>query len=118
MRSTIAILQGSGVQLSFVRRVGSLRIFPTRNGELRGIPDYGVAALFEAPTLVSGFDNVAVVREAIGQRGRHLGVAQIAIATLADASKDRPITGRHLFRNVRPFAYAPSSGPIGYSAYA
>jgi hypothetical protein len=31
---------------------------------------------FEAPTVVVGFDYVAVVSEAIGQRGRHLGIGE------------------------------------------
>ena len=31
------------------------------------------ALIFEAPAFVSGFDDVAVVREAIEQRRRHLG---------------------------------------------
>jgi hypothetical protein len=37
MRSAIAILQRNGVRLFFVRRIGSLPILPTRNGELHGI---------------------------------------------------------------------------------
>ena len=37
-----------------------------------------VAAALEAPAVVSGFDDVAVVSEAIEQRGRHLGVGEDA----------------------------------------
>ena len=33
-------------------------------------------AVFEAPALVSGLDDVAVVGEAIEERGGHLGVAE------------------------------------------
>ena len=35
-----------------------------------------VVAAFEAPTVVAGFDDVAVVRQAIKQRGGHLGIAE------------------------------------------
>ena len=35
-------------------------------------------AILEAPAFVSGFDDVAVVREAIEQRRRHLGIAEHA----------------------------------------
>ena len=35
-----------------------------------------VAAALEAPTVVSGFDDIAVVGQAIEQRGGHLGVAE------------------------------------------
>jgi hypothetical protein len=37
-----------------------------------------VGAAFEAPAIVSGFDYVAVVSEAIEQSGRHLGVCKDA----------------------------------------
>jgi len=37
-----------------------------------------IAAALEAPAVVSGFDDVAVVSEAIEQRGRHLGVGEDA----------------------------------------
>src|SRR6516165_8000117 len=37
-----------------------------------------VATAFEAPAIVSSFDNVAVMSEAIEQRGRHLGVGEDA----------------------------------------
>ena len=35
-----------------------------------------VFSTFEAPTVVAGFDDVAVMRETIEQRGRHLGIAE------------------------------------------
>ena len=35
-------------------------------------------AVLEAPALVAGLDDVAVMRQAIEQRGRHLGVAEHA----------------------------------------
>lgn len=38
-------------------------------------PD-GSGAVFEAPGLVSGLDDFAVVGEAVEQRGGHLGVAE------------------------------------------
>jgi hypothetical protein len=57
------------------------------------------------------------VSEAIGHRGRHLGVAQVAIATLT--SKDRPITGRHLFRHqAEPGRKVAAFGKCGPRAYS
>jgi hypothetical protein len=35
-----------------------------------------VGAAFEAPAVVSGFNDIAVVSEAIEQSGRHLGVTE------------------------------------------
>ena len=35
-------------------------------------------AVLEAPTLVAGFDDVAMVGQAVEQRGRHLGIAEHA----------------------------------------
>jgi hypothetical protein len=40
--------------------------------------DRGSGAVFEAPALVAGFENVAVMGQAIEQRRRHLGVAEYA----------------------------------------
>ena len=37
-----------------------------------------VVAAFEAPAVVAGLDDVAVVSQAVEQRGRHLGVAEHA----------------------------------------
>src|SRR4051812_13751542 len=37
-----------------------------------------VAAALEAPAIVAGLDNVAVMSEAIQQRGGHLGIAEDA----------------------------------------
>ena len=37
-----------------------------------------VGAAFEAPAVVSSFNDIAVVSEAIEQRGRHLGVREDA----------------------------------------
>jgi len=37
-----------------------------------------VGAAFEAPAVVSSFDDIAVVSEAIEQSGRHLGVCKDA----------------------------------------
>ena len=37
-----------------------------------------VVAAFEAPAVVAGLDDVAVVGQAVEQRGRHLGVAEHA----------------------------------------
>ena len=37
-----------------------------------------VGSVFEAPTIIAGLDDVAVVGQAIEQRGRHLGVAEHA----------------------------------------
>ena len=37
-----------------------------------------VIAAFEAPTVVSGLDDIAVVGQTIEQRGRHLGIAKDA----------------------------------------
>jgi hypothetical protein len=37
-----------------------------------------VSSAFEAPAVVSGFDDVAVVGQAIEQRGRHLRVCEDA----------------------------------------
>jgi hypothetical protein len=36
------------------------------------------SSALEAPTVVAGLDDIAVVGEAIEQRGRHLGVAEDA----------------------------------------
>ena len=37
-----------------------------------------VGSALEAPTVIAGLDDVAVVGQAIEQRGRHLGVAEHA----------------------------------------
>jgi hypothetical protein len=37
-----------------------------------------VSAALEAPTVVAGLDDIAVVGETIEQRGRHLGVTEDA----------------------------------------
>lgn len=37
---------------------------------------FGLGAVFEAPALVAGFDDLAVMGEPIEERGRHLGVAE------------------------------------------
>jgi hypothetical protein len=37
-----------------------------------------VGSAFEAPALISSFDDVAVVGQAIEQRGRHLGITEDA----------------------------------------
>jgi len=37
-----------------------------------------VVAAFEAPAIVAGLDDVAVVGQAVEQRGRHFGVAEHA----------------------------------------
>src|SRR4029077_5243065 len=46
----------------------------------RGKPGWhnGSGAVFEAPGLVAGFDDFAVMRQSIEQRGRHLGVCEDA----------------------------------------
>ena len=36
----------------------------------------GSAAVFEVPAVVAGLDDVAVVGDAIEERGRHLGIAE------------------------------------------
>ena len=36
----------------------------------------GSAAVFEAPTFVAGLDDVAVMGDAVEQRGGHLGIAE------------------------------------------
>ena len=33
-------------------------------------------ALFEAPRVISGFENIAVVGDAVAERGGHLGIAE------------------------------------------
>ena|ERR1700730_12947758 len=38
--------------------------------------DVIVGSAFEAPALISSFDDVAVVGQAIEQRGRHLGITE------------------------------------------
>ena len=35
-----------------------------------------VSAAFEAPTVIAGLDDVAVVSQAIEQRSRHLGITE------------------------------------------
>ena len=40
--------------------------------------DVIVGSAFEAPALISSFDDVAVVGQAIEQRGRHLGITEDA----------------------------------------
>ncbi len=40
--------------------------------------DMIVVSALEAPALIAGFDDVAVVREAIEQRCRHLGITEDA----------------------------------------
>jgi hypothetical protein len=37
-----------------------------------------VCSALEAPTVVAGLDDIAVVGEAIEQRGRHLGITEDA----------------------------------------
>jgi hypothetical protein len=37
-----------------------------------------VTSAFEAPAVVSGLDDIAVVGQAIEQRGRHLGITEDA----------------------------------------
>jgi hypothetical protein len=37
-----------------------------------------ISAAFESPAVISGFDDIAVMSEAIEQRGDHLGVAEYA----------------------------------------
>ena len=37
-----------------------------------------VVAAFEAPAVIAGLDDVAVVSQTVEQRGRHLGVAEHA----------------------------------------
>src|ERR1700730_4215729 len=44
----------------------------------RGKPGWHSSAVFEAPALVAGFDDFAVMRQSIEQRGRHLGVCEDA----------------------------------------
>ena len=48
----------------------------TRGMGVRGKGFSGGFAAFEAPTLVAGLDDIAMVREPVEQRGRHLGVAE------------------------------------------
>ncbi len=40
--------------------------------------EIGSGAIFEAPALVAGLDDVAMMGEAVEERGRHLGVAEHA----------------------------------------
>src|SRR6266566_3799755 len=42
----------------------------------RGKPGWHSGAVFEAPALVAGFDDFAMMGQAIEERGRHLGVAK------------------------------------------
>ena len=44
-------------------------------GAIRG-PAAPSGSVFEAPALVAGFENVAVMGQAIEERGRHLGVTE------------------------------------------
>ena len=69
---------------------GRLRVAfcAARSGAARGVPvdppgqpgrsmaGAGLRAVLEAPTLVAGFDDLAVMGEAVEQRGGHLGVAE------------------------------------------
>ena len=41
-----------------------------------GKPGWHSGAVFEAPALVAGFDDFAVMGQAVEERGRHLGVAK------------------------------------------
>src|SRR5438270_485357 len=50
----------------------------TPGGDPRWARSVGSGAVFEAPALVDGFENVAVMGQAIEQRRRHLGVAEYA----------------------------------------
>src|SRR5207302_5837706 len=50
----------------------------TPGGDPRWARTVGSGAVFEAPALVAGFENVAVMGQAIEQRRRHLGVAEYA----------------------------------------
>ena len=66
----------------FERRVLAVALAPS---ELAGVAETArarvvliVVAAFEAPAVVAGLDDVAVVGEAVEQRGRHLGVAEHA----------------------------------------
>ena len=43
-----------------------------------GKPGWHSGAVFEAPALVSGLDDFAVMGQPVEQRGRHLGVAEHA----------------------------------------
>jgi hypothetical protein len=42
----------------------------------RGKPGWHSGAVFEAPALVAGFDDFAMMRETVEERGCHLGVAK------------------------------------------
>ena len=42
----------------------------------RGKPGWHSGAVFEAPALVAGFDDLAMMGQAIEERRRHLGVAK------------------------------------------
>ena len=50
-----------------------------------------VVAAFEAPAVVAGLDDVAVVSKAVEQRGCHLGVAEHA----------EPLVGRQCLLGIR-----------------
>jgi hypothetical protein len=39
---------------------------------------FGSGAVFEAPALVAGLEDLAMVREPVQERGRHLGIAEDA----------------------------------------
>jgi hypothetical protein len=45
-----------------------------------------IIAAFESPAVIAGFDDIAVVGQAIEQRGRHLGVAEYGRLTYAVAA--------------------------------
>ena len=70
------ILGGARVALAPAELVGVAQPGRARIGELRCCWRSG--AVLEAPALVAGLDDVAVMGEAVEQRGRHLRIAEHA----------------------------------------
>ncbi len=56
-------------------------------GAIRGVRNGGSGAVFKAPALVAGFENVAVMGEPIEQRGRHLGRSGSSETGYVDADR-------------------------------
>src|SRR6202043_4180704 len=66
----------------------------------RGKPGWHSRAVFEAPALVAGFDNFAMMGQAVEQRGCHLGVAKHTGPTAAEMAEARRLPRRQRDRSA------------------
>jgi hypothetical protein len=69
-----------------------------------------VVSFLEAPAVVSGLDDVAVVGQSIEQRGRHLGVAEHTRPFTKGEISGTPLSSHDPPRHRSPRPPAPTSG--------